>query len=155
MKSPLAGVAPRRSWVTPRSTFLPAAPRSQQIGEYLERTGRNGKEAAEIAAHSTRDRKEIHSLGDVMSARRKLAAKYASWSTLLPASIPTCSTPTLAMCLSPAPVMKLPYSPTMPRSSVSNSARRSQRPRLSRTSNRRRSGRDFEWVWDKGRLVSC
>jgi hypothetical protein len=28
-----------------------------------------------------------------MSARRKLAEKYASWSTLLPASIPTCSPP--------------------------------------------------------------
>jgi conjugative relaxase-like TrwC/TraI family protein len=37
-----------------------SSPRSQQIREYLERTGRCGKEAAEIAAHSTRDRKEIH-----------------------------------------------------------------------------------------------
>ena len=34
-----------------------SSPRSQQIREYLERTGRSGKEAAEIAAHSTRDRK--------------------------------------------------------------------------------------------------
>jgi conjugative relaxase-like TrwC/TraI family protein len=55
-----------------------SSPRSQQIREYLERTGRNGKEAAEIAAHSTRDRKEIHSLGDVMAAHRKLAAEYGS-----------------------------------------------------------------------------
>ena len=53
-----------------------SSPRSQQIREYLERTGRNGKEAAEIAAHSTRDRKEIHSLGEVMAAHRKLAAEY-------------------------------------------------------------------------------
>ncbi len=53
-----------------------SSPRSQQIREYLERTGRNGKEAAEIAAHSTRDRKEIHSLGEVMNAHRKLAAEY-------------------------------------------------------------------------------
>ena len=53
-----------------------SSPRSQQIREYLERTGRNGKEAAEIAAHSTRDRKEIHSLGEVMAAHRKLATKY-------------------------------------------------------------------------------
>ena len=52
-----------------------SSPRSQQIREYLERTGRNGKEAAEIAAHSTRDRKEIHSLGEVMAAHRKLAAE--------------------------------------------------------------------------------
>jgi conjugative relaxase-like TrwC/TraI family protein len=53
-----------------------SSPRSQQIREYLERTGRNGKEAAEIAAHSTRDRKEIHSLGEVMAAHRKLATEY-------------------------------------------------------------------------------
>jgi ATP-dependent exoDNAse (exonuclease V) alpha subunit len=53
-----------------------SSPRSQQIREYLERTGRNGKEAAEIAAHSTRDRKEIHSLGEVIAAHRKLAAEY-------------------------------------------------------------------------------
>jgi conjugative relaxase-like TrwC/TraI family protein len=53
-----------------------SSPRSQQIREYLERTGRNGKEAAEIAAHSTRDRKEIHSLGEVMAAHRRLAAEY-------------------------------------------------------------------------------
>lgn len=53
-----------------------SSPRSQQIREYLERTGRNGKEAAEIAAHSTRDHKEIHSLGEVMAAHGKLAAEY-------------------------------------------------------------------------------
>ena len=53
-----------------------SSPRSHQIREYLERTGRNGKEAAEIAAHSTRDHKEIHSLGDVMAAHRRLAAEY-------------------------------------------------------------------------------
>jgi conjugative relaxase-like TrwC/TraI family protein len=53
-----------------------SSPRSQQIREYLERTGRNGKEAAEIAAHSTRDRKEIHSFGEAMAAHRKLAAEY-------------------------------------------------------------------------------
>src|SRR5579863_3026749 len=55
-----------------------SSPRSQQIREYLERTGRNGKEAAEIAAHSTRDHKDIHSLGEVMAARRKLAAEYGN-----------------------------------------------------------------------------
>lgn len=55
-----------------------SSPRSQQIRDYLERTGRNSKEAAEIAAHSTRDRKEIHSLGEVMAAHRKLAAEYGN-----------------------------------------------------------------------------
>jgi conjugative relaxase-like TrwC/TraI family protein len=53
-----------------------SSPRSQQIREYLERTGRSGKEAAEIAAHSTRDRKEIHSPGEVMAAHRKLAGDF-------------------------------------------------------------------------------
>jgi conjugative relaxase-like TrwC/TraI family protein len=53
-----------------------SSPRSQQIREYLERTGRSGKEAAEIAAHSTRDRKEIHSPKEVMDAHRKLAADF-------------------------------------------------------------------------------
>ena len=53
-----------------------SSPRSQQIREYLERTGRSGKEAAEIAAHSTRDHKEIHSPGEVMAAHRKLAANF-------------------------------------------------------------------------------
>jgi conjugative relaxase-like TrwC/TraI family protein len=53
-----------------------SSPRSEQIREYLERTGRSGKEAAEIAVHSTRDRKEIHSPGEVMAAHRKLAADF-------------------------------------------------------------------------------
>ena len=53
-----------------------SSPRSQQIREYLERTGRTGFEAAEIAAHSTRDRKGIHSTADVMAAHRKLAAEF-------------------------------------------------------------------------------
>ena len=53
-----------------------SSPRSQQIREYLERMGRSGSEAAEIAAHSTRDRKEIHSPAEVMAAHRKLAAEF-------------------------------------------------------------------------------
>jgi conjugative relaxase-like TrwC/TraI family protein len=53
-----------------------SSPRSQQIREYLERTGRTGSEAAEIAAHSTRDRKGIHSQREVLAAHRKLAADF-------------------------------------------------------------------------------
>lgn len=53
-----------------------SSPRSQQIRQYLERTGRAGSESAEIAAHSTRDRKEIHSTAEVMAAHRKLAAEF-------------------------------------------------------------------------------
>jgi conjugative relaxase-like TrwC/TraI family protein len=55
-----------------------SSPRSQQIREYLERTGRTGAEAAEIAAHSTRDKKKIHSSREVMAAHRKLAADYGN-----------------------------------------------------------------------------
>lgn len=55
-----------------------SSPRSQQIRQYLERTGRTGSEAAEIAAHSTRDRKEIHSTAEVMAAHRKLAAEFGN-----------------------------------------------------------------------------
>jgi conjugative relaxase-like TrwC/TraI family protein len=55
-----------------------SSPRSQQIRDYLERIGRSGKESAEIAAHSTRDNKAIHSLGEVMAAHRKLAAEFGN-----------------------------------------------------------------------------
>ncbi|MGC1649604.1 MAG: MobF family relaxase, partial [Candidatus Sulfotelmatobacter sp.] len=60
----------------PQEYLDTSSPRSQQIRRYLERTGRSGKEAAEIAAHSTRDRKEIHSPGEVMAAHRKMAADF-------------------------------------------------------------------------------
>jgi conjugative relaxase-like TrwC/TraI family protein len=53
-----------------------SSPRSQQIREHLERAGHSGKEGAEITAHSTHDRKEIHSPGEVMAAHRKLAAEF-------------------------------------------------------------------------------
>ena len=53
-------------------------PRSQQIREYLERTGRIGSEAAEIAAHSTRDKKAIHSEREIMAAHRKLASDFGN-----------------------------------------------------------------------------
>jgi conjugative relaxase-like TrwC/TraI family protein len=52
------------------------SPRSRQIRDYLKRTGYSGREAAEIAAHSTRSWKEVHLPGQVMAARRKLAADF-------------------------------------------------------------------------------
>ena len=55
-----------------------SSPRSQQIREYLERTGYQGPEAAQIAAHSTRDRKGIHSPGEVLAAHRQLAAEFGN-----------------------------------------------------------------------------
>ena len=55
-----------------------SSPRSQQIREHLEKIGHNSKEAAEIAAHSTRDRKEILSPREVLEAHRRLAAEYGN-----------------------------------------------------------------------------
>jgi conjugative relaxase-like TrwC/TraI family protein len=55
-----------------------SSPRSQQIRDYLEKTGYQGPEAAQIAAHSTRDRKEIHSPGEVLAAHRQLAAEFGN-----------------------------------------------------------------------------
>src|SRR6202453_4959184 len=52
-----------------------SSPRSQQIREHLEKTGYQGPEAAQIAAHSTRDRKEIHSPAEVLAAHRHIAAE--------------------------------------------------------------------------------
>jgi conjugative relaxase-like TrwC/TraI family protein len=53
-----------------------SSPRSQQIREHLEMTGHQGPEAAQIAAHSTRDRKEIHSPAEVLAAHRRIAAEF-------------------------------------------------------------------------------
>ena len=55
-----------------------SSPRSQQIREYLEKTGFAGPEAAQIAAHTTRDKKEIHSPSEVLSAHRQVAAKFGN-----------------------------------------------------------------------------
>ena len=53
-----------------------SSPRSQQIREYLEATGFQGPAAAQIAAHGTRDKKEIHTVGEVVAAHRKVAALF-------------------------------------------------------------------------------
>ena len=53
-----------------------SSPRAQQIREYLERSGYQGHESAQIAAHSTRDKKEILSPGEVLAAHRQLAAEF-------------------------------------------------------------------------------
>jgi conjugative relaxase-like TrwC/TraI family protein len=55
-----------------------SSPRSQQIREHLEKVGHNSKEAAEIAAHSTRDRKGILSPREVLEAHRRLAAEFGN-----------------------------------------------------------------------------
>ncbi|PYX43992.1 MAG: conjugal transfer protein, partial [Acidobacteria bacterium] len=55
-----------------------SSPRSQQIREHLEKIGHNSKEAAEIAAHSTRDKKEILSPREVLEAHRRLAEEFGN-----------------------------------------------------------------------------
>ena len=55
-----------------------SSPRSQQIREYMERNGFQGHESAQIAAHSTRDRKEILSPTEVLDAHRRLAAQFGN-----------------------------------------------------------------------------
>ena len=53
-----------------------SSPRSQQIREYLEANGFQGPAAAQIAAHGTRDGKELHSTAEVMAAHYKVAAAH-------------------------------------------------------------------------------
>jgi conjugative relaxase-like TrwC/TraI family protein len=55
-----------------------SSPRSRQIREQLEKTGRAGAEAAEIAAHSTRDRKQNLTAEQVLDAHRKMAGEFGN-----------------------------------------------------------------------------
>lgn len=55
-----------------------SSPRSQQIREYLERNGFHGPESAQIAAHSTRDGKQIDTPAAVMAAHRQLATEFGN-----------------------------------------------------------------------------
>jgi conjugative relaxase-like TrwC/TraI family protein len=55
-----------------------SSPRRHQIEEALARSGRSGPEAAQIAAHSTRDRKEIRTRADVLAAHLQIAAEYGN-----------------------------------------------------------------------------
>jgi hypothetical protein len=55
-----------------------SSPRSQQIREHLEKSGFAGPEAAQIAAHTTRDKKEIHTPSEVLAAHRQLAAEFGN-----------------------------------------------------------------------------
>jgi conjugative relaxase-like TrwC/TraI family protein len=55
-----------------------SSPRSQQIRSYMERNGFEGHESAQIAAHSTRDKKQILTPAEVFAAHRRLAAEYGN-----------------------------------------------------------------------------
>ena len=52
--------------------------KGRRLREHLERSGYQGPEAAQIAAHSTRDRKEIHSPAEVLAAHRQIAVEFGN-----------------------------------------------------------------------------
>ncbi|MBB5346182.1 conjugative relaxase-like TrwC/TraI family protein [Edaphobacter lichenicola] len=55
-----------------------SSPRSQQIKDQLEKTGHSGPEAAQIAAHSTRDRKQTLTPEEVLTAHKDRAADFGN-----------------------------------------------------------------------------
>jgi len=55
-----------------------SSPRRQQIVEAVARSGFSGAGAAQIAAHNTRDGKQILSPGEVIAAHRQIAADFGN-----------------------------------------------------------------------------
>lgn len=55
-----------------------SSPRSRQIRAHLEKVGLSSRESAEIAAHATRDRKQILSPVEVLAAHRSLAREFGN-----------------------------------------------------------------------------
>jgi len=55
-----------------------SSPRREQIQQHLRSLGMEGAGAAQIAAHRTRDQKELLSQGDVLKRHRELAAQYGN-----------------------------------------------------------------------------
>jgi conjugative relaxase-like TrwC/TraI family protein len=55
-----------------------SSPRREQIKDHLREQGIDGAAAAQIAAHHTRDRKELLSQGEVLRRHRELAAQYGN-----------------------------------------------------------------------------
>jgi len=55
-----------------------SSPRRQQIVEAVARSGFSGPEAAQIAAHNTRDKKVILSPAEVMGAHRQIASEFGN-----------------------------------------------------------------------------
>jgi conjugative relaxase-like TrwC/TraI family protein len=55
-----------------------SSPRSAKIREHLERNGFKGPEAAEIAAHTTRERKQDLTKEHVVQAHREVAAEFGN-----------------------------------------------------------------------------
>ncbi|HEY2599657.1 MAG TPA: MobF family relaxase, partial [Candidatus Dormibacteraeota bacterium] len=55
-----------------------SSPRSQQIKEHLEKLGYGGAQAAQIAAHATRDSKQVLAPGEVLRAHRQVAISFGN-----------------------------------------------------------------------------
>ena len=55
-----------------------SSPRREQIKDHLREQGIDGAAAAQIAAHHTRDRKELLSQGEVLQRHRELAAQFGN-----------------------------------------------------------------------------
>ncbi len=55
-----------------------SSPRRQQIEEAVAKSGFSGPEAAQIAAHNTRDKKDILSSSEVLAAHRKIANEFGN-----------------------------------------------------------------------------
>jgi conjugative relaxase-like TrwC/TraI family protein len=55
-----------------------SSPRREQIKRHLQEIGREGAGAAQVAAHRTRDSKEIHSPKEVLQRYRELAAQHGN-----------------------------------------------------------------------------
>jgi conjugative relaxase-like TrwC/TraI family protein len=55
-----------------------SSPRREQIKDHLHEQGIDGAAAAQIAAHHTRDRKELLSQGEVLRRHRELAEQYGN-----------------------------------------------------------------------------
>src|SRR5580692_5512956 len=53
-----------------------SSPRREQIKGHLQEIGRGGAGAAQVAAHRTRDSKELHSPEEVLQRHRELAAQF-------------------------------------------------------------------------------
>src|ERR1700727_2990033 len=53
-----------------------SSPRREQIKEHLQEIGRDGAGAAQVAAHRTRDSKELLSPEEVLQRHRELAAQF-------------------------------------------------------------------------------
>ncbi len=55
-----------------------SSPRSEKIREHLERVGRSGPEAAQIAAHATREKKQDLTKEQVLQAHRDMASDFGN-----------------------------------------------------------------------------